>query len=77
MTESVNVEDVNTGDAVQVNTGDDVDIDVNQPQYVEVIVQLGDRTKLGFRREYGAPDDDPLEILDNLVDAVKSYLETF
>jgi hypothetical protein len=63
---------------IEVSTGDEVDIDVSQPQYVEVIVQLGDRTtRLSFRRDFGQPDDNPLELLDALVDAVKSYLETF
>jgi hypothetical protein len=46
--------------------------------FVEVTVQLATGESTTLRREYlGGQDTSPLEILDNLVDAVKSYLETF
>jgi hypothetical protein len=46
--------------------------------YVEVTVQLATGESTTFRREYvGGQDTSPLEILDQLADAVKSYLETF
>lgn len=65
---------------VTIDTGNETDIDANLTTndytFVSVIVQLGNREQIEFRREYDpAHDSDPLEIIDKLVDALKRYLE--
>jgi hypothetical protein len=46
--------------------------------YVDITVQLATGESFTFSRSYvGGLDTSPLEVLDNLADAVKSYLETF
>jgi hypothetical protein len=55
-----------------------VSITSDSAAFVEVTVQLATGEAATFRREYvGGQDTSPLELLDTLVDAVKSYLETF